>query len=177
MELVIVLAVGAAFARDQLSNPLIRNRLSFAPGSEWVRLIGGSTVSGMALAGGVCLLFEARRRRPPSSWGIGRWIWSISAVSVVLSVGFNLATGLIYQLQATGRPPAAWYLLNRFRGFVGIALSEEFVWALTALCFTSWLARSPADPRPDAREWAGRVFGSLVVATTLATRALQVAGG
>jgi hypothetical protein len=80
LELVVAVAVAAALSRDQFAEPRTRAHLAVAPASEWVRLLGGAILTGLAISGGVGLAFEAARGRRPSTWGLGRWIWSITGV-------------------------------------------------------------------------------------------------
>jgi hypothetical protein len=177
LELVVAVAISAALSRDQLAEPRTRAHLAVAPPSEWVRLAGGAILTGLAISGGVGLALESARGRRPSSWGLGRWIWSIAGVYVAL----NLATALVFAAATQFRQHRTLVrgevLLRVTRYYVASSmLTDSAVWFLTAVCATAMFAGSPRDPEPDAREWLGRVFASVCVATLIAMRTLQAMG-
>ncbi len=177
LELVAAAAVCFAVVRSQLSSRWVS--LNFpAPGySGFVRLFGGAFLTGLALSGGVGLAVEAFRGRRPSTWGLGRWVWSIAAMFVLFSVASGLVALEVNRLvRDDSLPPldgAVGGLLTRtaiYQFFGG------FAWTIAALCATAMLAGSPRDPEPDAREWAGRLFASLAVALNIAEPLLRAAG-
>jgi hypothetical protein len=177
LELVVAVAVSASLSRDLLSEPRTRAILAVAPASEWVRLLGGAILTGLAISGGVGLAIESVRGRRPSSWGLGRWIWSISGIYVALS----LAIGLVFAVATyfrQHRKLVSNEVLHRVTRFhvSSSLLTDSAVWFLTALCATAMFAGSPRDPEPDAREWLGRVFASVCIATMIALRTLQAIG-
>ncbi len=177
LELVATAAVCFAVVRSQMTTSSV-NSPSLAPGSSgWIRLVGGSLLTGLALAGGVGLVVETVRGRRPSTWGLGRWIWSIAGVFVIFSVASSLAALAVNRFVRKDRLPplslAVQGVLERtaiYQFFGGVG------WAIAAVCATAMLAGSPCDPEPDAREWAGRLFASLIVALNIAEVLLRAAG-
>jgi hypothetical protein len=155
LELVACLGAGLGFAIWQQriipsSTPTFRfdqRNLDLVSDFIWQVLIG------VAVAGLVGLVVESLRRRGPTTWGFGRWVWSL--------IGFTLLCE--YALMT------AWAWLS---GLYAIAVISRMDWTFASagpawlpLVFwiTSRLARRPGDPKPDAREWSGRVLGVLVL--------------
>jgi hypothetical protein len=175
MELVVAAAVCFAVVRSQM-----------APGSHfagstrssgWVRLVGGSLLTGLALAGGLGLAAEAARRRRPATWGLGRWVWSISGLFVVFYGLWGIAVALVNRWTYGGGSASfvdlalnvlVWGAIGQFFG--------GFAWAIAGFCTTAMIVGSLRDPDPDAREWAGRLFASLAVAVDIAEVLLRSAG-
>lgn len=60
-----------------------------------------------------------------------------------------------------------------FHHCLASGLLTQIVWALTAFSITSALAGIPHDPAPDAREWAGRAFGGLIIVLGIAIPMLE----
>jgi len=176
MELVVGVAVCAGLLRDEVSDPRLRDRLPNAPASEWLRLVGETSLTGLALVGGLGLAVEAIRGRSPATWGLGRWIWSIAGSYAVLNIAANLAYAVVRRLLDRRVVLAPEMIAGLLRYLVRGQMLTEFVWALTAVCLTAAFARAPRDPSPDAREWAGRIYASLVIALEIALRALQAMG-
>jgi hypothetical protein len=180
MELVVAAAVCFAVVRSQLSttSPLAHRFAMPIPlrASEWIKLVGGSSLTGMALASGVGLVVETICGRRPASWGLGRWIWSIAGLfSIFYSADLfaQVAIGHLAPGGALSLVPVAPTLLGRaaiYQFFSG------FAWAIAAVCTTAMLAGSPRDPEPDTREWAGRLFASLAIALNIAEPLLRAAG-
>ncbi len=177
MELIVAAAVCFALVRSHVSRSGWATSAGTPTPENWLRLVGGSFLTGLALAGAGGLATESIRGRRPSSWGLGRWIWSIAgffmifvaaeliAETAVLYFGpasrsFNWAAMLAYL-------PERWAVHQFFSGFA---------WAIAAVCTTAMLVGVPRDPDPDAREWAGRFFASLSVALDVAERLLRVTG-
>lgn len=58
---------------------------------EWIAELVGAFLVGVSLAGGVALGVEiVRRRGERVPWGVGRWMWALSAVAIG-SVAMNAA--------------------------------------------------------------------------------------
>ena len=149
LELVATAAVCFAVVRSQMTSRNVG--LNFIPvgDSGYIRLNGGAILTGLALAGGVGLAVETSRGRRPSSWGLGRWIWSIAGVYVIFSVASQLAALTINRLVRENRLPPLGVAV---RGVLERAAIYEFfggfAWAIAAVCVTSMLAGMP--PRPDS---------------------------
>jgi hypothetical protein len=177
LELIAAAALCFGFVRWSLSSGGFLSFLSDAQvrSSDWVRLVGGPLLSGLALSGGVGLIVETARGRSPSTWGLGRWIWSISGLYLVLNTAQIAVSAAVARL-AHGME---WLGFARSSLFERIVIHEffgGFAWAIAAVCTTAMIARSPRDPEPDAREWAGRVFASLAVALNIAEPLLRATG-
>lgn len=177
LELVATAAVCSAVVRSQMTSRWVGLNHITAGHSGEIRLVGGGFLTGLALAGGVGLLVETLRGRRPTSWGIGRLIWSIAGVYMVLSTAVQLVALAINRSVRPGPIPpigvAVQHLLERaaIYQFFG-----DFPWAIAAVCATALIVGGPRDPEPDAREWAGRLFASLIVALNLAYILLSYAG-
>ena len=91
MEVIVGVAIAASMTRDQLTEPTTRLRLPQSPPSEWIRLVLGTSLTALALCGGCGLAVESVRRRDVTRYGLGRRIWAISALYVVINIGANLA--------------------------------------------------------------------------------------
>ncbi len=178
LELVATAAVCFAVVRSQLTTSSVNSpSLDVRRSSDWVRLLGGSILTGMALAGGVGLAVETVRGRRPASWGLGRWIWSIATMFMVFFVASSLAGWRSIDSSArTGCPRSAWRSRAYFERIAIHQFFGAFAWTIAAVCTTAMLARSPRDPEPDAREWAGRLFASVAVALNIAEPLLRAAG-
>ncbi|HEY2159318.1 MAG TPA: hypothetical protein VGH33_27070 [Isosphaeraceae bacterium] len=175
MELVVAAAI--CFAVVRWARPRAYWEYSYTPArcSDWVRWVGGSLLTGLALSGSAGLIVETIRGRRPSTWGLGRWIWSIAGLFMVfcgvqesVEVVVSLARGQT-SLRVIGAGPLLLRIaIHQFFG--------GFAWAIAAVCATAMIARTPRDPEPDAREWAGRLFASLAVALNIAEPLLRAAG-
>jgi hypothetical protein len=177
MELVVAAALCFALIRWELALASYPSAGSPSP-SRWIRLLGGSLLGALTVTGTVGLALETARGRRPASWGLGRWIWAIAGLSLVLDMACLLAANLVQRLAFSGVPMSPFLVMMRgvaertsihhFFGSIG--------WSFAALCATAMVARTPRDDEPDAREWAGRLFASLVVAVNIAEPLLRAAG-
>lgn len=150
--------------------------------SYWVRRAGGPLLAGLAIAGGVGLAVEAIRGRKPSSWGLGRWIWSIAGLTLLVNVaadGFSFGVEWLSWKAGAHRPPVSMApsaMGIRFFHWPMYHFFDQFGLAIAAVCTTAMITRQPHDPAPDARDWAGRLFASLAVALTIAVSLLHAMG-
>ncbi len=177
LELVATAAICLAVVRSQMTASMV-NSATPAPGSSgWIRLGGGSLLTGLALAGGGGLVVETIRGRRPATWGLGRWIWSIAGVFAALSVASQLAALALNRAVRKDRlPPLGGAVQGVLERTAIYQFFGGFGWAIAAVCATAMLARIPRDPEPDAREWAGRLFASLAIALDIAEPLLRAAG-
>jgi hypothetical protein len=133
---------------------------------EWFRVMAGSVFLVLSLWNGAALAVESYRGRHPSTWGVGRWIWSISAVFV----GFSTLSCLLdYVIVPTGAFPFRTQPSLAFRNlFHSVALSTmtKFPWAIGAFCVTAAFTKVIHDPRPDLREFLGRIHASVLIGFT-----------
>ena len=114
--------------------------------------------AGIALVGLVGIVAEAARRRSPDRWGLGRWTWAIAGLYTVAIHAAGIAKGLREGMFYLGLPWIYFYGLREAWTYLGPALVSAWVAAR--------MARLPRGVAPDAREWAGRVYGILVVAAS-----------
>lgn len=172
LELVAAAAIGFGLLRSQLPRAG-----SMPAGSGWLRLLGGACVAGLAIVGGLGLAIEAGRGRAPSSWGLGRWVWSIAGLSLLLAVSAKMASIVANRLVARGSVRLEWAEVPDLLGLSAMFLFDGgFAWAIAAVCVTAMFTGVLRDPEADAREWAGRLFASLVVALHLAVLMLRSTG-
>jgi hypothetical protein len=115
--------------------------------------------AGIALVGLVGLVVEVARRRAPERWGLGRWTWAVVGVSIVAVHLVGMVKGVREGMFYLGFPWIYFYGIQPAWSYLGLALVS--VWIATRM------ARLPRDPKPDAREWAGRVYGGLVTVTSV----------
>jgi hypothetical protein len=155
LELVAAVAVGLGLYRyaDAVGMPF-----------DWATrrgvLAGWTYLStGIALVGLVGVAVEAARRRSPELWGMGRWTWAIAGIYAVAVHGVGGAKGIREHMFYLGMPWVYFYGLPDAWPYLGPALASAWLAAR--------MARLPRDPKPDAREWAGRVYGTLVVVTSV----------
>jgi hypothetical protein len=155
LELVAAVAVGLGmvqYARSVGSPFDLATRWGLS--EAWVYLS-----SGIALVGLVGLVVEVARRRSPERWGLGRWTWAIAGLYVVAIHLAGVAKGVREGMFYLGFPWIYFYGLRPAWPYLGVGLVSTWLAAR--------MARLPRDPKPDAREWAGRVYGVLVVVTSV----------
>jgi hypothetical protein len=175
LELVFVLAVGLGLARAQYESPGVRGRLAIQPVSARLRQLGGTALTGMAWAGAVGLWVESIRKRSPRPWGIGRATWAIVGTYAILNTATGLVFALITELRRSGRIPGSDWVGTVVRLYLW-QLSGDFTWALVAFWLAAGWAGWMRGGVADAREWAGRAFGGVVVVSSVALRLLQSMG-
>lgn len=147
------------------------------PASGWVRFSGGALLTAMTFTNGIGLVLETIRGRRPVSWGLGRWIWSIAVLFLAFSLAGQSFVAVTQYLRVFPRSRGFVYVFGHvFEWLVVHPFFGGSAWAIAAVCATSMLAGSPRDPKPDAREWAGRVFASLAVALNIAEPLMRAAG-
>lgn len=131
-------------------------------------------LSGTALAGGIGLWWERRRRRSPVAWGVGRWTWSVAALAAAFEasmVPMNAASSW-WRLGRSGFFP--WAALRYVRSSMLMTFSGLVGWAFAAAWVASRITGCPIDPAPDGRERAGRIFLVAIVAWTVGYHAILV---
>jgi hypothetical protein len=115
--------------------------------------------AGLALVGLVGTAVEVARRRSPERWGLGRWTWAIAGLYTVVIHGLGVAKGIRDAMFYLGLPWIYFYGLLWAWPYLGPALVSAWL--------TARMARLPRDPKPDAREWTGRIYGLLVVVASV----------
>ncbi len=115
--------------------------------------------AGIALVGLVGIVVEVVRRRSPERWGLGRWTWAIAGLYIVAIHVLGVAKGVRDSMFYLGMPWIYFYGLRQAWPYLGPALVSAWLAAR--------MARLPRDRKPDAREWAGRVYGALVVVISI----------
>ena len=167
MELVVAAAICTVMVRDLTTTPSLSALTGgFSTIFSRMQWIGGAILAGLALTGGLGLAVESLRGRRPSSWGVGRWIWAIASLSLVI-LALVKAAGLTMVLArkgVTGRwIPYYWQVKQHvYQYFIEGPLFPVAAFGLIAL-----LARTPRDPSPDAREWTGRLYLGFAVLVNL----------
>jgi hypothetical protein len=116
---------------------------------------------GIAVIGLLALVVESLRKRGPATWGFGRWVWSLMGLAILVQEatwkGYILLESAAQERKLGVDPVhdlfALWDLRQSLPGLA---------WLPLVFWISSRLARRPGDPKPDGREWAGRVFGVVV---------------
>jgi hypothetical protein len=156
IELVAATAVGLAFActpaPDQIVIPMPMNTGTCLT----INAMTLKTLAGFALVELVGLAAESARGTRVGVWGIGRCLWSVVGLMVAARMMWDAVAVLV-----TGNLRPGTDLWSLLRKSVQMSAVDVTVLNLlpVALWITSRLGRWPRDPCPDAREWAGRVFG------------------
>lgn len=119
------------------------------------------------------ILAERARRARPKPFGLGRWTWAFAGSYLVIQAATYIGSEVAPQSRismALGIPMRWDSLLARFvLGGVGV----DFPLTLLAAWVGLWIGLRPTDPEPDAREWAGRVFGGGIILWGLALKLLE----
>ncbi|MDR3621343.1 MAG: hypothetical protein P4L85_18475 [Paludisphaera borealis] len=178
MELVVVMAFGMTVARGNFaSNFWMWNSSSASAwlmASRMVHFVAGGALAGVALAGGVGLAVEILRRRSPAIWGWGRWTWSLEffVALIVLAGGIE---GVLLGLAADSGSSPAWDVIyaEHLKTWT-YTFSNTILSVLAPFLITARLARLPADPSPDGREWAGRAFALASILWFVTDRAISL---
>ena len=160
LELVASLAFGLLLARGWVDGPDFRTWFSLTLRSFRLTYPTYSFFTGVILVQTVGLWAERARCRGPAPWGIGRMIWS--TLGAVCLLGWAWDTGWSY-LRQRSDPTANQDTLWRL-ALLGSTGCQYLAWLPLAVVLTARLAGRPGDQRPDGREWAGRLFGSLLLA-------------
>jgi hypothetical protein len=118
-----------------------------------------SFIAGLLFVESIGVWIEKARRRGPSPWGFGRMTWSTLGGACLIAWAWDMSWDLFgaYGAGALSTAPFWFYAADRSWK------SRFLVWIPLALIITTRLAGLPRDPKPDAREWFGRVFGILIM--------------
>ena len=125
----------------------------------------GGFVAGVVVTAGIGLAVESIRRRGQGvTWGVGRWILAISAISFWMGGARELIEGRIRSYAY--REHFDWIgqvsgIVYRSAVWSSVSFFDEVV---LVFALTYWLAGSRGGVVADAREWGGRAFGMLLVA-------------
>ena len=175
IEAVIVCAVCAALYRREWNSEAASISLRSARPSEWFRVLTGAVFLGLASCGGVGLAIEAGTGRRPSSWGMGRWIWSITCLFAILAFTEGLLVYMPAFHRLNGRRP--WFeAIGTALHWAEVMMTSHLPLPLAAVCGTATISRVIRDPEPDPREYLGRLFASAIVAAGIGWRVLMQMG-
>ena len=161
LELIATLTVGMGLARYEYLAHLDQTM----PTPMRVGQVKSSFLAGVVVTAGLGLVVESIRRRGQGvTWGVGRWILAISAVSFWMGGARELIEG---RIRSYGyREDFDW--IGQVSGIVyksaiwsSVTFFDEVV---IVFALTYWLAGSRSGVVADAREWGGRAFGMLLVA-------------
>ena len=178
-ELVLALGVGLGLASYRMTWPDWEETFGSPSSIDRFEIGIDSIFAGVGLVSGLATFVEQVRRRLRVSWGPGRWVWGVVASYLLLTL-FDKALGTIAIRSDPGmifiQNPILTDILDGVRGRYGEFLFPSMTWFLLALGLTSLAVRTTRRTVCDAREWCGRVFASLLVATGLGLRALLLLG-
>jgi hypothetical protein len=91
--------------------------------------------------------------------GIGRLTWSTLGIVCLFQWSWDTIWYVLRQYGDVMASQESFWKLFR----VTAGGSHTLAWIPLALIITTRLAGLPRDLRPDAREWAGRLFGSFIL--------------
>ncbi len=156
IEPVAALIAGFVFARFSYFQGLVYTSQITA---ERLASTYGGFVVGITLVGGLGLAVEIICRWGKGGvWGLGRWIWSLSALSIALLLIETSIDTPLYRTKWLGQPTSFHSLLGFFHNDLTFSLGRICL-HLSAFLVVSSLVRSPGSGVADAREWAGRALG------------------
>ncbi len=174
MTAILAFALGATLARGQAAEPITRAWLRGGPWSARIKIVAGNELTAIALVGGVLLLTQRfLGTRPISTWGIGRWIWSVSALFALLNLSSTMLVLLLTEYRRSGVCPAREIQIRMMHATCTHQFLDQFVWAVPALAFTRKIAGIVGNDELDVWEFSGRLFGVLIVVASLTVKMLQ----
>jgi hypothetical protein len=151
MELTLAGAVGLALARLWMEGSYF-SMYGFP-------MMTYSFITGVVIVEAIGLWIEKARRRGPKPWGIGRLTWSTLGIVCLFQWSWDTIWYVLRQYgDVMASQESVWKLFRVTAGG-----SHTLAWIPLALIITTRLAGLPRDLRPDAREWAGRLFGSFIL--------------
>jgi hypothetical protein len=174
LEMVVALAVGLALARWSSESVMGAGKWTANMLLTRLRYAVEPALSGVALVGFAGVAVEVFRKRTPKVWGVGRWIWSLSGLLILIDLGLQLSFETVLIWRSKGRLPSSDQIQRVMRGLLSSHFFSQGAWFLLGVCVTAWAAGQLRDPDPDAREWTGRVFLAILVAWAVACRTLIV---
>jgi hypothetical protein len=174
LELVVVLAAGMGLARWAASSPWADAYLVRGDLARRVQFLVEPILAGIALAGGLGTWLEAARRRSPPTWDIGRWCWSVTALTVLLYSVADSTVAMAVLWKRQGHPDVKVAIAYAQHSYLLTTFYPQTCWVLAAALITSRIASQPRVPAPDAREWAGRVFLASLVTWGVTYRIIAV---
>jgi hypothetical protein len=175
LELVAGCGVGLALARYEFRLWYWHERALGVASKppQWANLVGGGVLTGMALVSALSLVVEVVRHRSPTIWGPGRLIWMASGALILMIGGWSGVIGAILAVQRL-RNDLHLHSWGEWIGWLAGYPVESWAgswrclaWTPAALWLTTIVARLPRDPAPDAREWTGRAFAILILASAV----------
>ncbi len=175
MELVLALAVGFGMGRVIVSDRMI---LYGQEGFDLIyryQIVFNTTAAGVGLVIGLGTWVEAARTSSPRAWGPGRWIWSVSAAYLVLE-GVKALRWFAIPLRHSGLSWSSVYpaMRDHLEILGSVQFGSTFAILLASAAISARVARASLGPRADDREWAGRVFGVLILLSALTEFAADV---
>ena len=161
LELIAALTVGMGLARSDYLSRVDETM----PLTMRVAQVKSSFLAGVVVTAGLGMVVESIRRRGQGvTWGVGRWILAISAISFWMGGARELIEGRIRSYAY--REHFDWIgqvsgIVYRSAVWSSVSFFDEVV---LVFALTYWLAGSRGGVVADAREWGGRAFGMLLVA-------------
>jgi hypothetical protein len=174
LECVLALGVGMGWARWAWPRcPSFGGRLTQSP---YLFLLM-AFLTGFTVVIGITTCLEKVRRRSPPTWGIGRWILSITAMSTLITFIADLASIFLFCWSRSYNPTFS-HIQMAVQDNVPFGLFDQpgAGPAMIAVWLTSLFNGHPRNPAPDAREWAGRGLLAFFALLTIAERANIVMG-
>ncbi len=175
LESIAVVSVGLGLARWHIQDPVYAEGYADSGGAEWLRQVGDGFFAGVAVAGFLGLMVEVAARRSPRPWGLGRWAWSVVGLFVVSRHALGVVFDAIVHWYMGMMKEFAADLLPRLRANLCHWLLAIAPYLIIAVWTTRWVS-GPKAGRADGREWAGRIFGILIIVTMVVIDCLATAG-
>ena len=119
------------------------------------------------------VLQTLRGRGAGSNWGVGRWIWSVSALFVVFNLSSTLLVLVTTEYRRIGICPPREIQLRVMHAVCTQQFLNEFAWAIPAIALTRRWSGIERVGMVDLYEYSGRLFGALVVISSLSIKLLQ----
>lgn len=158
-ELILGFALGFAALRAILGIPLSQRLLTMSGDWEFrLPIYVHPVLNAIVLVQFVAILFERPSRLRSRNCGLGRWTWAFAGVFFLLRAATSAVT-LMNRGQWARNDPGELAATQLVYGGVGSA----FPVALMASWVVLWFGPRPVDPAPDEREFAGLIFGSLLI--------------
>ncbi len=167
LELVGGMALGSALVRWRIGEGQSFNEWFTYNHPSWqFDELVFSLLAGIAVVECTGLLIESVRHRGPPHWGIGRRVWAVVGISTLLGNAWSGLWDILACRVSEGSFPTVSRCMSDLVDHLFVYV-EQLAWVPLGLCIAAWLGRWTRDPRPDGREWAGRVFGVVMILSKL----------
>lgn len=166
MEMVFVCGCGFATARILYEKCDASND---GP-SYWFELVLRGIIPGVVLAELAAQTVECCGNLSPSIWGFGRRAWGITGIYVLVYGISEVLPSWFRSKFTSSQSSNDWFVIDVVAEWQRDEQSGTLPWIILTLFIASFMAKLPKDPKPDFREWTGRIFAVLLVGLWIAHR-------